>query len=446
MRSLDEALNFLSSFTDWEQLLHKAPARTTFDLGRLERLLQRFDAPHRGRPVAHVTGTKGKSSVVMMTDALLLGHGLQTFRFLSPHVIHVTERLAVNGTDIADDTFVDLVRRLRPEIEAIRDSRPEDLPSFFEAMTVMGFLCARDSDVDALVLEVGLGGRLDATNVVDPAVAVVTSVALDHTRILGDTVEKIAVEKAGILKPGRPAVTGLTPDHAGFAVVAKRAADLGCPLAYPGNGLHVHRCEETVDDQGTPLVRFDARVGSTEFEGLRLVAGARHQADNAVCAIAAATAVLEARGASIDVDVVRDTLARLRLRGRCQYFPGEVPALIDGAHTTESVADLVRTARRIAAGRPVHLLCGLTRDRTPDDVLGQAVAMAASVTTTELPTPRSLPATDVLGGLTLARDGAALPRPDEAWERAVRRARADGGMVLVTGSLYLAGEILKRVR
>jgi len=396
--------------------------------------------------VAHITGTKGKSSVAMMIDALLRAHDLGTFRFLSPHVIEVTERLAVNGIDISSDTFVGLVRALRPKIDAVQTSNPKDLPSFFEAMTVMGFLCADQADVDALVMEVGLGGRLDATNVVDPTVAVVTSVALDHTRILGDTIEEIAGEKAGILKPGRPAVTGLPAHHPALEVVAARARELDCPLLAPGAGLELISCVEAVDERGAPVVRFSGVIDGLRCDDISLSAGARHQADNALCAIAATRIVLRDLQRDLDIDRVRHALATLRLPGRCELISGDVPILIDGAHTRESIDDLVRTALRIADGRPIHLLCGLTRDRDPAAVLAPAVELAASVTTTELPTPRSLPASRVLEGLPGARDGAAIPAPDTAFARARERAANDDGIVLVAGSLYLAGQILKRVR
>ena len=445
MRTLDDALRFLASFTDWEQLLHRAPARDTFDLGRIDRLLDRVGNPHIGRPVVHVTGTKGKSSTVMMVDALLRAHGLRTFRFLSPHVIDVTERLAIDGEPIDEATFVELVARLEPIVENIRVECPDDLPSFFEAMTVMGFSCAADHDVDVLVLEVGLGGRLDATNVVDPTVAIVTSVALDHVRILGSTVEEIAREKAGILKPGRHAVTGLIPGHPAFDGILHRARELGCPLRYPGDGLRLISCEETVASDGAPRVVFSAAIDDILFDDVALAAGSPHPAVNALCALAATDIVLRAQDMAIDPERAREALSHLRLPGRCELVLGDPPVLLDGAHTRESVDDLVAVARRSAIQRPVHLLCGMTRDRSPEHVLENAAALAASVTATELDTPRSLPAADVIAGLPSARDSDALSNVDQALERAASKARADGGMVLVVGSLYLAGAVLRRL-
>ncbi len=445
MRTLDDALGFLARFTDWEQLLHRAPKRDTFDLGRIRRLLDRLGSPHEASPTVHVTGTKGKSSVVMMAEALLRGHGLRTFRFLSPHVREVTERMALDGVDVSHDTFVDLVGSLRPVIEEVERARPEDLPSFFEAMTAMGFLLARQSSVDVMVLEVGLGGRLDATNVVDPTVSVITSIALDHTRILGETVQQIAGEKAGILKPDRPAVIGLEAEDPAMTVIEDRARAMRCPIQAPGRGIALHDVHETTDDAGAPVLRFSGSVEEHRFDDLVLAAGSRHQAMNALCAIAAAEHVLRQRGQPLLVEAVHEALAALRLTGRCQLVQGDPPVLVDGAHTEESVEDLVTVMGRVARGRPVHLLCGLTRDRSPATVLRSALDICTSITATELPTPRTLPATELLRSLPRAADAVAISELDAALERAMVSARRDGGVVLATGSLYLAGEVLSRL-
>src|SRR5262249_27254582 len=155
------------------------------------KLLSKIGEPHLGRPQIHVTGTKGKGSVVLFADAILRAHGLSTFRYMSPHVERLNERIAIDGADVPDARLAAAIESLRPAIDSM-----DEPPTFFEAITAIGFWVARESRVDADVLEVGLGGRLDATNVVDPAVCVITSIGLDHTRILGRTREKIAAEKA----------------------------------------------------------------------------------------------------------------------------------------------------------------------------------------------------------------------------------------------------------
>ena len=435
------ALAFLSSFTDYEQLLQQAPARTTFDLDRMRRLLDRLGAPDPGAPVVHVTGTKGKTSTSFLVDALLRGHGLRTFRFLSPHVERIHERLAIDGRDVDDATFADLVDALRPVIHEIGRERPADLPSFFEAMTAMGFLLSRRERVDAAVIEVGLGGRLDATNVVDPAIAIVTGIGLDHVRVLGPTLEAIAAEKAGILVAGRPAATALAPGTPAFDVVAHRAAAIGAPLLHPGNGLELHACRPQARADGGPALLFSGRAGRVVIEEATLAAGATHQAWNALLALAAADRILELRGTALDPVLTRRLLAGLTLPGRAEWFPGQPPVLLDGAHTAESVADLLEVAIRVAAGRPLHLLCGLTRDRDPGTVFASLAGHLASVTATELPSPRTQPATAVVAAFpdpTVPKE--AVPLPAEGLARALAAAGREG-VVLTAGSLYLAGAV-----
>ena len=441
-------MRFLASFTDWEQLLHRAPARTTFDLGRLHRLLASLGDPHLGRPTLHVTGTKGKSSLTAMADAILRAHGMSTFRFLSPHVLTVRERLSIDGQPVTEAAFAGLVEQLRPQIERLRQRAPEDVPSFFEMMTVMGFLLATRNGVDALTLEVGLGGRLDATNVVDPTVCVVTGIALDHTRILGDTLEKIAFEKVGILKPGRPVVTGLRDDHPGWPVLRARADELGCRVIAPGDGWSLESCEEALTDDGGPLIRVSGTAGGRRLDRVPMHAGPPHQAENALMAVTACEVLLEAAGVSVDDGCIADALAGLRMPGRSHWIPGTPPILVDGAHTTESVAEAGKVARRMAAGRPLHLLCGLTRDRDPRAVLGSLLDSVASITTTRLSTPRSLGADALAAALRAGFPPGVTARSDvdEALGVVLENAIETGGVVLVVGSLYLAGAVLKSLQ
>lgn len=439
-----KAMAFLSSFTDYEQILLQAPARTTFDLGRLERLLGRFGAPHRGpRPVIHVTGTKGKSSVVWICEALLRAHGLRTFRFISPHVEDVRERLAVDGRSIDAGAFADLVDLLEPEVRRIRGESPEDLPSFFEAMTVMGFLCAERAGADASVLEVGLGGRLDATNVVDPTVSVITGVALDHTRILGSTIEAIAGEKAGIIKAGRPVICGLAPGDAGFDVIRNRWMEVGGPrFTCPGAGMELESCTLIRRPDGGPGLEISGVAGPFRFRDLRLGLGGPRQGWNAVMALAAAEEMLASQGRALEEDAVRAALGDLVIPGRAEFFAGAPPIVLDGAHTAESVAALALMIDALWPDRPLHVVCGLTRDRDPERVLAPLRPRALSLSCARLPSPRSHDASELATRLAEAGFPAAAARdePARALERAITGAGSDG-LVLVTGSLYLVGAL-----
>ncbi len=443
-----KAMAFLSSFTDYEQILLQAPARTTFDLGRLERLLERFGAPHRGpRPVIHVTGTKGKSSVVWICEALLRAHGLRTFRFISPHVEDVRERLAVDGRSIDAGAFADLVDLLEPEVRRIRRESPADLPSFFEAMTVMGFLCAERAGVGASVLEVGLGGRLDATNVVDPTVSVITGVALDHTRILGSTIEAIAGEKAGIIKKGRPVICGLAPGDPGFEVIQNRWLEVGGPrFAYPGAGMELESCALTRRADGRPGLEISGMAGPFRFRDFRLGLGGPRQGWNAVMALAAAAEVLASQGRALEEDAARSALGDLAIPGRAEFLAGAPPIILDGAHTAESVAALAEMIDALWPDRPLHVVCGMTRDRDPERVLAPLRSRALSLSCARLPSPRSHEPDELAVRLAAAGFAAAAARdePFLALERAIAEAGGDG-LVLVTGSLYLVGALRRGV-
>lgn len=428
---LARALEYLASFTDWEQLKPSLTKPFPFGLERMLALARALEHPERKRPAIHVTGTKGKSSTSCFAAAILGAHGIRAFRYISPHVERVTERLSIDGQDSTGTEFAALADQLRPHVEHVRSAAPDMVPTFFEALTAMGFLHALGAD--ASVLEVGLGGRLDATNVLVPTVTVITSIGLDHTQILGTTHDAVAFEKAGIVKRGVPLLLGLHPGEPGFATIAGRAVELGAPLLHAGRDFMVHRTRLVLDG-GSPRLLVEGVAAGLELRNLVLPLGSRHQALNALLALAAAALLLKRMGRAFDVDKAREALALARLPARAEWFPGAPPVLLDGAHTQESVAGVFDLAQQLAAGRPVHALIGLTLERDPAAVFAP-LAAAASITTTRVPGPRGLSAAD----LAKALDGDAQEAPLEAL--AVARTKARGGVLLVTGSLYLAGEL-----
>lgn len=435
-----EAIAYLGSFTDYEQILHTLPERTTFDLGRVERLLDDLGNPHRHGRIVHITGTKGKTTVTYLTSALLSAHGLKTFRFVSPHVETLHERFAIDGREISSDEFADLVLELRPWIEKRQNHAPEDVPSFFETLTAIGFLWAKRLSVHAMAIEVGLGGRLDATNVVNPAVTVITSIGLDHVRILGATRTAIASEKAGILKPSRPALVGLTPGDPAFDVVRARASELGCPLAHPGLGMELEDWAERRGPDGAPEIHFSGSVFEQRLTNVRLPAGSVHQAWNALLAAASTDLLLRTIGRRLDPRVAEDVLSKTAVPGRAEWLPGPPPVLLDGAHTAESLEAVLLVATRLAEGRPIQALLGLTRDRDPTALFAPFVSICAAITLTGLPTPRSRPADEVKellppGGC----ERSAIEDLGKALDSALERAQKDGALLVISGSLYLVG-------
>src|SRR5262245_44292277 len=253
------------------------PARVRLSLEPVQRLLARIGDPQRRLHVLHVAGSKGKGSTALLCEALLRAAGASTGTFTSPHLERWTERFRIDGREVAGDALAAVIGSLRPHVDALRTG-PEP-PSFFDVTTAAAFQLFTDARVDVAILEVGLGGRLDSTNVVTPAVSCITSIELEHTDKLGDTLAAIASEKAGIAKPGVPLVTGALPAEAA-AVVEARARSLGCPLARLERELACEVLEERID--GT---RFRLRDAPFEVE-LELAAPGRHQAANASLALA----------------------------------------------------------------------------------------------------------------------------------------------------------------
>ncbi len=429
---LSRALAYLASFTDWEQLKPAAAKPFPFGLERMQVLARALGHPERTRPAIHITGTKGKSGTARFASAILTAHGARAFHFISPHVERVTERLSIDGRDITGGEFAALADQLRPHVEQMRASAPELVPTFFEALTAMGFLHALVAD--ASVLEVGLGGRLDATNIVQPVASIITSIGLDHTQILGSTHDAVAFEKAGIVKRGVPLLLGLHPGDQGFATIAGRAVELGAPLLHVGRDFVVSRTRLVRRDTSEPQLAVDGIAAGLPVRDLLLPLGSRHQALNALLALAAAALLLRRMGREFDLDRARAALATASLPARAEWFPDNPPVLLDGAHTRESVAAIFELAQQLAAGRPVHALVGLTLERDPVSVFAPLVD-AASVTTTTVPGPRGQSAAD----LAEALGGHAIESPLEALAAARREAR--GGVLLVTGSLYLAGAL-----
>ena len=439
------ALAYLGTFVDWEQ----APARNApavFDLGRITRLLERLGNPHRGRPAIHVTGTKGKGSVVHFADAILRAHGLRPFRFVSPHVEKLNERIAIGGADLTDDQLAALVESIRPAVDALVLESPQDAPTFFEFMTAAGFWAARQSGADADVVEVGLGGRLDSTNVIDPEVSVITSIDLDHTRVLGTTHDAIAAEKAGIIKAGRPVLVGLRPGDPGFDAILARARAVGAPMSHIGAGIDVAPAAFAATRAGWPGVRFSGSIGAIQIADAVVPGGGVHQAGNAILAIGAAARILAAHGKPLDVPAALEAIETTVIPARAEPFGSRVRVVLDGAHTAQSCAALAELARWFLSGRRVVLLGGLTSERSARALFAPFRSLADRAVFAPIPSPRSADPADAarewreLGGSaeTAATATAAL-------DLALRAAGREGGVV-VAGSFYLAGELRPLLR
>ena len=414
--------------------------RVAPSLGRISALTELLGDPQRAYPVIHVTGTNGKGSTTAMIESLLRAAGLRTGRYTSPHLTSLTERITIDGEPVSDERFDELWAELEPYV-AIVDAQEIDgvACTFFEIMTAMAFAAFADAPVDVAVIEVGLGGTWDATNVADAGVAVITPIDLDHTHLLGTTVAEIAREKAGIIKPGAHAIlAGQSLEAA--QVLLERCAEVGALPQREGIDFGVLGRQLAVDGQ---LVRLNGAEGPVEDVFIPLHGA--HQASNAALALAAVEAFLGLKG--LNADVARDGFAAVTVPGRLEVVRRSPTVLLDAAHNPHGAAAVVATLEEAFDLNPLVGVIGVMADK---DVRGLLEAFEPALThvvvTQVASTSRGLPA-EALGELAAEVFGAervtVAPRLDNALEAAVGLAEAEGAGtpgVLVSGSVVLVGE------
>ena len=443
--TLDQAAGYLEGLINVE----KQPATPYKRLGLepIRALLARVGNPQDGLSVVHVAGSKGKGSTCLLAECVLRAAGERVGTFTSPHLERWTERFRIDGVEVAGERLADAVERLRPHIDALRRGPPGLAPTFFDATTAAALLLFANAGVDRVLLEVGLGGRLDSTNVVRPAVTCITTIELEHTDKLGLTLAAIAGEKAGILKPGVPCVTGALPAEAA-RVVAARAAEQGAPVERLGEDFHValddpSPATKAASAMSAPLgLRYVARDGFSLRASLPIL-GAHHAA-NAAIAIAA----LRRLGAHDDAGLARAArvgLAHVALPGRVELVATAPRVLVDCAHTPASARALAEVVARMPARRR-RLVLSVSADKDLPALLALLLPHFDSVTVTRADAHRSLRPADVAAAVREARSDVELrvvPNPHLALRAAHAAARSDE-LLCVAGSVYLAG-IARRV-
>lgn len=426
-----EALAYLDRHINVERMLGRIDEPS---LDRMQRLMAVMGDPQHAYPVIHVTGTNGKGSTVQIATRLLAEHGLTVATYTSPHLERLNERISRNGEPIGDEELAEMITAVS-ELEVLAGITP----TWFEIITAAAFRWFADVAVDVAVIEVGMLGRWDATNVVDSRVAVVTNVELDHTEYAGPTRAHIAAEKAGIVKPGSVLVLGETdPDlvpvfkRAGAAAVVERELDfavVSSELALGGRVLELRTPMATYPEVFLPL-------------------HGRHQGDNAAVALTAVEAFFDG---PIDPEVVAGAFAEVRMPGRFEVLSHQPLVVIDGAHNVggATVAADVMSEEFDPAGNKV-LVCGFLRGRDPVAMLDALdVTSYEHVILCTPPSPRALPAEETLeavrDGFELDRDPEAIDDVAAACDRALELA-GDDDAVLVTGSLYVVGAARTHLR
>jgi dihydrofolate synthase / folylpolyglutamate synthase len=432
------------------ELLGRGYTRMVFDLDRITQLLDLLGSPQRAYPSIHLTGTNGKTSTARMIDSLLRAHGLHTGRYTSPHLETVRERISLDGEPVSERRFVAAYQEVAPLAELVDEQADEPL-TYFDMTTALAFATFADAPVDVAIVEVGLGGAEDSTNVLNAGVCVITPIGLDHTEWLGDTIEDIALAKSGIIHKDATVITAAQEDDAA-APILERCAEVGATVAREGGEFGVMRRAVAVGGQVLSI----QGLGGV-YEDVFLPLHGAHQAQNAAVALAAVEAFLGAGAArQLDPEVVREGLAGTSSPGRLERVRNAPTILLDGAHNPHGMRATVTALQEEFAFSKLVVVVAVLADKDADALLDLLEPVADAVVVTRNTSPRAMSvdklapiAEEIFGE---ARVEVADDMPD-AIEIAVALAESDvqgelsGVGVLITGSVATVADarrLLKR--
>lgn len=429
------AVDYILSFADYERLSRSA---VVFDLSRVEALLERLGNPHLASKSVHVAGTKGKGSTAAMIASMLTASGHRTGLYTSPHLHTIRERIQVDGRPIEEGEFAALVDGLKPEVEQLNRLDAMGELTTFEILTALAFIYFKEKEVDFQVLETGLGGRLDATNVAKPEVCVITSISLDHTEVLGDTIAKIAAEKAGIIKPGTKVVCAPENPDA-LAVIEKACRQKKAELITVGGEIAWQRTSSSGSGQS-----FRIRGTKAEYDFYIPLLG-EHQLENAAVAVATLE-VLGDRGAEISPESMAAGLQQVSWPGRLQVLQKRPLFIVDGAHNDDSARKLREALSQYFDFDDVILIVGASQDKNVSQIVTEFSQLSSKVIVTRSAHPRSAP-TSLLSAEFFKYGISAEVTDNAASAVALALAQAQpGDLICATGSLFLVSEVIEEFR
>lgn len=434
MHSYQDALDYIYSFTDHTVRPEQRYGPDVVDPTRPARLLRVLGNPHQAFPAIHVAGTKGKGSVAAICASVLRAAGLRTGFYTSPHLQEFTERIQMNGQPIEPNVLAGLVDDIRPVVDQIEEI------TTFEVITALAFLYFSRQRVDVAVVEVGLGGRLDATNVIRPLVSVITSLSLDHTYLLGETVAEIAAEKGGIIKAGVPVVSA--PQVGAAAAVLKAiAAERGAPLATVGDAASAADWWYELGEMTLEGQSFRAGRRGEAGDWYRLPLLGPHQVVNATVALAALGAVRD-KVPSLENGAIRQGVATVEWPGRFQILGRGPVVVVDGAHNVDSAIKLRRTLQILFPERRIVLVFGATADKDVEGMIRELAPAASRVIVTSAAHPRAISAAE-LRPFFEAQGHASISSATVSEALALARETAGpDDVICVTGSLFVVGDAL----
>ena len=450
----NKALDYLYSFVDYSLKHSSELAKAEFNLDRMFALMKELGDPQNKYPIIHVAGTKGKGSVSALCASGLKVAGFKVGLYTSPHLLDFCERIQINGEPTSRELMVELVEEIKPAVAMIPKL------TTFEITTALGFLAFAKQGCNAAVIEVGLGGRLDATNIVTPKVSVITSLSYDHLAVLGDTLAKIAGEKAGIIKRGVPVVSSSQKDES--LDVLERVAKLeGCEFTLVGNDIKFEKINSSLDGQSLRLIdnlrpstlrhgeRETNRQGnafhfplSNETNSLEITIPllGSHLLENA----ATAHGALKASGLEVSDEAIQKGFAQVKWRGRFEIARRDPPVIFDSAHNQDSFARLRETLEEYFPNQQAYLIFGASEDKHILDMFAEMKTKIKRLIVTRADHPR---AREVEKIILLARQAeieneAATP-VESALARALELSANDGSIVLSAGSMFVTAEVMK---
>ena len=435
-----QAEEFLLQTIDYEKLTQYKYDTSTFDLKRMEEMMCSVGDPHTKRKTIHITGTKGKGSTAIIVSSILSRLGLKTGLFTSPHLTYLGERMKVNDKTISQETFVQLMNMLKPYIDKITAETPILMPTFFEIVTAIAFLYFEREKTDLSVLEVGMGGRLDSTNIILPEVSVITPVGYDHTDRLGKTLDKIAFEKAGIIKEGIPVISSIQEPDA-LAVISKTCNEKRSLLYLVGQDILIYdiKVAQRNGIYGTECV---IETWRNRYKNIFLPLVGRHQVENCAAAIGSLE-VLAGKGViKIDNELIVNALADIRCPARIEVISEEPLTIVDTAHTVASMKILRESIKESFSFRKLVLVIGLSSDKDIEGVLKEIVSISNDLIFTRTGNPREADPEQmaVIAKRFSQNNLMVIEDIDEAMEEAKRIAKKDD-LICITGSFFLAGKV-----
>lgn len=435
-RTYEQAMEYLFTTTDYEKQQRLRYNTTTFDLSRMNNLLKELGNPHKKIKCVHIAGTKGKGSTATMLSKMMEANGYKVGLYTSPHVTSLHERIVVNSRMITRKEFLDLLNRVHPVLK--KTDGQDDRPTFFEILTAIAFLHFCDHQVDIAIIETGLGGRLDSTNVITPEVVGITSISIDHQNLLGNTLDSIAEEKAGVMKKGIPVVT-VEQDPAAMKILKKHAASLKAPLVVTGKDLDFSYRFESSREHG-PHTRICLTTPTSRFEHLRVPLPGEHQAINCGLALAMLDR-LKAQGYKIDDEKAVTGLNAVSMIGRMEMLCPDPRILVDGAHNAASIRALIQAIGQHIPYDSLIFIFGCNADKDVRGMLNELQYGADKVIFTRSNSPKAVFPTDLAEMYTdICSKMCQTAMTLREALRIARSAVTREDLICVTGSFYLVGQ------